>query len=165
MGKRLTKKRLATREIEKSTAEVPKNQPTEELSKNEVADNSISNRTTLTGEESISDCTLTREELKGRSKALADNATEPSVKKSWIQRLNPFHIGKIPPIPESDAGLVPEMMASWLSKLTWNWMSPLMMVIQLSAFANFIVERLSPPAAKRRPLALRRKSINTHARR
>ena len=87
--------------------------------------------------------------------SITDDGKERPTKKSWIRRLNPFHIGKIPPVPESDVGLVSEMMASWFSKLTSNWMSPLMMVIQLSAFGNFILERLSAPAAKRRPLALR----------
>lgn len=50
------------------------------------------------------------------------------VKKSWFRRLNPFHKGPPPPIPKHDAGLVPEMTASWFSKLTWGWISPLMMV-------------------------------------
>ncbi len=50
------------------------------------------------------------------------------VKKSWFRRLNPFHKGPPPPIPKDDAGLVPEMTASWFSKLTWGWISPLMMV-------------------------------------
>ena len=49
-------------------------------------------------------------------------------KKSWLQRLNPFLAGEVPPVPAEDAGLVPEMRANFWSRLTWGWMSPLMMV-------------------------------------
>jgi hypothetical protein len=53
---------------------------------------------------------------------------EPQGKKSWIHRLNPFYSGEVPPVPAEDAGLVPEMQANFLSKLTWGWMGSLMMV-------------------------------------
>lgn len=48
---------------------------------------------------------------------------------AWIKRLNPFRQGKIPPVPEHDAGPVPETQAGWFSRLTWEWMTPLMMVL------------------------------------
>ena len=45
-----------------------------------------------------------------------------------MHRLNPLKLKEIPPVPECDAGLVPELQANWFSKLTWGWMGPLMMV-------------------------------------
>src|SRR5438046_972707 len=63
----------------------------------------------------------------------SDGKGRPS-KKPWIWRLNPFRADEMPPVPESDAGLVPEMTACWFSKLTWAWMSPLMMVFKLCTF-------------------------------
>lgn len=56
---------------------------------------------------------------------------EPKEEKSWFQKLNPFYSGEVPPVPLEDAGLVPEMQANFLSKLTWGWMGPLMMVTYL----------------------------------
>jgi hypothetical protein len=53
---------------------------------------------------------------------------EPKEKRTWFQKLNPFYSGEVPPVPAVDAGLVPEMHAGFLSKLTWGWMSSLMMV-------------------------------------
>jgi hypothetical protein len=53
---------------------------------------------------------------------------EPQTTKSWIHRLNPVSSGQVPPVPAEDAGLVPEMQANFFSKLTWGWMSSLMMV-------------------------------------
>lgn len=50
---------------------------------------------------------------------------------SWIQRLNPFHTSHVPPVPLHDAGLVPEVQAGFLSKLTWGWVGSLMMVSTL----------------------------------
>ena len=49
-------------------------------------------------------------------------------KKTWLQKLNPFSAGEVPPIPAEDAGLVPDIQANWWDKLTWGWMGPLMMV-------------------------------------
>src|SRR5215471_16150287 len=49
---------------------------------------------------------------------------------TWVKRLNPFRQGKIPPVPEHDAGLVPETQAGWFSRLTWGWMTPLMTVFR-----------------------------------
>ena len=65
---------------------------------------------------------LTTIEEEGESKQ------ELPVKKSWARRLNPLISKTVPPIPEFDAGLVPEVNANWFSKLTWGWISPLMMV-------------------------------------
>ena len=121
-----------------STKELLKNRftSTEDLSKNGfggVPEDSTSDASRSRVAETIqlsSECTLTEEDLKDEFEAIADDQTEHSAKKPWVRRLNPFHIGDIPPVPESDAGLVPEMSASWLSKLTWGWMSPLMMVNQ-----------------------------------
>jgi hypothetical protein len=53
-------------------------------------------------------------------------------KKSWLQRLNPFLAGEVPPVPFEDAGLVPDLEANFWNKLTWGWMSPLMMVFAAS---------------------------------
>src|SRR5271170_1232179 len=49
-------------------------------------------------------------------------------KKTWYQRLDPFMAGGIPPVPDYDAGLIPDLQANWWSKLTWGWMAPLMLV-------------------------------------
>jgi ATP-binding cassette, subfamily C (CFTR/MRP), member 1 len=59
---------------------------------------------------------------------VATIAEKQQHKKRWIHRLNPFVGGESPAVPYSDAGLVPEMNANWFSKLTWGWMTPLMMV-------------------------------------
>jgi hypothetical protein len=48
--------------------------------------------------------------------------------KSWLQKLNPFLVSEVPPVPADDAGLVPDMQANLWNKLTWGWMGPLMMV-------------------------------------
>jgi hypothetical protein len=62
---------------------------------------------------------------------------EPQTTKSWIHKLNPFSSGQVPPVPAEDAGLVPEMQANFFSKLTWGWMSSLMMVcIPLNFFGR-----------------------------
>jgi len=53
---------------------------------------------------------------------------ETTPKKSWLQKLNPFLAGGIPPVPAEDAGLVPDLKANWWAKLTWGWMGPLMLV-------------------------------------
>src|SRR5271170_134930 len=53
---------------------------------------------------------------------------ETRPKKSWLQKLNPFLAGEIPPVPTEDAGLVPDLKANWWAKLTWGWMGPLMLV-------------------------------------
>ena len=86
---------------------------------------------------SRSDITLTEERYKKKTGSEdADDSeeedkdeTEP-VKRTWFQRLNPFDKGPLPPIPRDDAGLVPEITANWFSKLTWGWISPLMMVMR-----------------------------------
>jgi hypothetical protein len=59
--------------------------------------------------------------------AIIDNE-KTHQKRSWLRRLNPFSWDDLPPVPKSDAGLVPEIQANWLSKLTWGWISPLMLV-------------------------------------
>ena len=58
----------------------------------------------------------------------ADSNDEDRNYWSWIKRLNLFQKGEIPPVPEHDAGLVPEMQAGWFSRFTWGWMTPLMIV-------------------------------------
>ena len=64
-------------------------------------------------------------------------------KKSWLQRLNPFLAGEVPPVPLEDAGLVPDIQANFWNKLTWGWMSPLMMVLPAprSLFTNRVLYR------------------------
>jgi hypothetical protein len=46
----------------------------------------------------------------------------------WGRRVNPFYVEDPPPVPDSDAGLVPEATANWFSKLTFSWLAPLMFV-------------------------------------
>jgi len=58
-------------------------------------------------------------------------------KKKWFQKLNPFYTGTTPPVPAEDAGLVPDLQASWWGKLTWGWIGPLMMVSSSPAFVFF----------------------------
>jgi ATP-binding cassette subfamily C (CFTR/MRP) protein 1 len=50
-------------------------------------------------------------------------------KKSWHRKLNPLRWGSPPPIPEKSAKSR-EHEAGFLSKLTFQWMSPLMHVSQ-----------------------------------
>jgi len=57
----------------------------------------------------------------------------------WSQRVNPFYVEDPPPVPDSDAGLIPEVTANWFSKLTFAWLGPLMLVMN------------SPPASSARP--------------
>ena len=49
-------------------------------------------------------------------------------RRRWWHRLNPF-AGDAPPVPmDGDAGMVPEVTASWWGRLTWGWMGSLMWV-------------------------------------
>lgn len=68
------------------------------------------------------------EDLKEGLASLSDGDGKAKRKKPWIHRLNPLRMSEVPPVPEFDAGLVPERSASWFSKLTWGWMTSLMMV-------------------------------------
>lgn len=56
---------------------------------------------------------------------------DPKQKRTWFRKLNPFYSGEVLPVPAVDAGLVPELQANFLSKLTWGWMGSLMMVYRL----------------------------------
>ena len=74
---------------------------------------------------------------------------------TWIKRLNPFRQGKIPPVPEPDAGLVPETQAGWFSRLTWGWMTPLMTVFPiLRRNLKLVLEGVSASSAPGGPLEL-----------
>jgi hypothetical protein len=65
-----------------------------------------------------------------------------------------------PPVPDGDAGLVPEFTANWFEKLTFGWLAPLMFVRSprnISAnHDNNSIERLSTATAKGRFVALGR---------
>lgn len=50
-----------------------------------------------------------------------------NAKKKWYRRLNPLKWGSDPPIPTS-RGVSREYNASFFSRLTFEWMSPLMTV-------------------------------------
>ena len=69
-------------------------------------------------------------EIKREFTDIATDEERPR-EKSWLRWLNPFHAEVIPPVPATDAGLVPDLKASWWSRLTWGWMAPLMMVISI----------------------------------
>jgi hypothetical protein len=47
----------------------------------------------------------------------------------WSRRVNPFYVDDPPPVPDSDAGLIPEVTASWFERLTFGWLAPLMLVV------------------------------------
>lgn len=47
----------------------------------------------------------------------------------WSRRLNPFYVDDPPPVPDSDAGLIPEVTANWFERLTFGWLAPLMLVV------------------------------------
>jgi hypothetical protein len=49
----------------------------------------------------------------------------------WYKTPNPLKWGKIPPIPQ-EKGVCPEYQASFLSKLIFHWMAPLMRVRRCS---------------------------------
>ena len=72
-------------------------------------------------------------------------AEQPKKKKKWLNRLNPFR-GETPRVPLEDAGPVPELHAHFWSKLTWGWLSQLMLVISSGFFA------LRSKVGYRRPL-------------
>jgi len=74
------------------------------------------------------DSTSTHEKSKDDFISITEDNEEQPRKRSWAHRLNPLKRDEIPPVPEYDAGLVPELEAHWFSKLTWGWMGPLMMV-------------------------------------
>ena len=54
-------------------------------------------------------------------------STAEEGKQPWYGRLNPLRWGKMPPIPR-ERTICPEYGASWLSKLTFEWMTPIMRV-------------------------------------
>jgi hypothetical protein len=68
------------------------------------------------------------EDLKQDLASISDEAEKAKPKRPWIHRFDPLRMREIPPIPEFDAGLVPERSASWFSRLIWGWMTSLMMV-------------------------------------
>ena len=72
------------------------------------------------------------------------------------RRFNPFYVDDPPPVPDGDAGLVPEFTANWFEKLTFGWLAPLMFVRLQSAPITKPIERLSPTTAKGRLVALGR---------
>ena len=82
-----------------------------------------------------------------------DYRCEP--KKSWFRKLNPFFAGGIPAVPAEDAGLVPDLQASFWNKLTWGWMGPLMLVTPQPILSRFhhdvdvVVGRVQATSAKR----------------
>jgi hypothetical protein len=47
----------------------------------------------------------------------------------WGRRVNPFYVDDPPPVPDSDAGLIPEVTANWFERLTFGWLAPLMLVV------------------------------------
>ena len=75
------------------------------------------------------------DEVKEDLASVNDKEETQHKKRSWLGRLSPFSWDDLPPVPKSDAGLVTETQASWFSKLTWGWISPLMMVRTSCNFA------------------------------
>jgi ATP-binding cassette, subfamily C (CFTR/MRP), member 1 len=61
----------------------------------------------------------------------------PPQSKPWYKQIDPLKWGKIPPIP-AERGESREYRASWLSKLTFHWMAPLMNVKQLHVYSSLI---------------------------
>ncbi|ETS80377.1 hypothetical protein PFICI_07906 [Pestalotiopsis fici W106-1] len=53
-------------------------------------------------------------------------ASSPPQSKPWYKQPDPLKWGKIPPVPE-ERGESREYHAGWLSRLTFQWMAPLMM--------------------------------------
>jgi len=79
---------------------------------------------------------------------------ESKAKPSLWKRLNPLHSTKIPPVPKTDAGLVPELQANWWSKLTWGWMGSLMLVLLPNLKLTLLLAWVSTPFAERRLISL-----------
>jgi len=46
----------------------------------------------------------------------------------WGRQINPFYVEDPEPVPDSDAGLIPEVTANWFERLTFGWLAPLMLV-------------------------------------
>ena len=55
------------------------------------------------------------------------NTVQPKAKKPWYKRMNPLKWGKKPPVPKERI-VSREYGANFFSKLTWQWMAPLMAV-------------------------------------
>lgn len=70
--------------------------------------------------------------------ALESQASNSTGKKPWYKNLNPLKRGKAPPVP-ADRAVSKEYGATFFSKLTFQWMAPLMKVYHLPRF------RVSPP--------------------
>jgi hypothetical protein len=54
----------------------------------------------------------------------------------WGRRVNPFYVDDPPAVPDSDAGLIPEVTANWFERLTFGWLAPLMLVIPTITLAD-----------------------------
>jgi ATP-binding cassette subfamily C (CFTR/MRP) protein 1 len=61
------------------------------------------------------------------SEDVSDTKSSASAKKKWYKRLNPLKRSKKPPVPESRA-VSREYQAGLLSRITFQWMAPLMTV-------------------------------------
>ncbi|KAF3000376.1 hypothetical protein E8E14_006009 [Neopestalotiopsis sp. 37M] len=77
-----------------------------------------------------------REEIRRTQSAATDlsvltrtttGASAPPQSKPWYKQPDPLKWGKIPPVPE-ERGESREYQAGWPSRLTFQWMAPLMMV-------------------------------------
>lgn len=55
------------------------------------------------------------------------SAVQPAIAKPWCRRINPLRWGAIPPVPKERI-VSREYKAGFFSKLTFQWMSPLMAV-------------------------------------
>lgn len=58
---------------------------------------------------------------------LSRTTTRTSVRRPWYRRLNPLKRRRKPPVPD-ERTVSPEYRASWLSRLTFQWMAPMMRV-------------------------------------
>ncbi|KAF2280888.1 P-loop containing nucleoside triphosphate hydrolase protein [Westerdykella ornata] len=73
-------------------------------------------------------------QIQSRSSAYSDVSSHSTVAKSstigkrkWYKNVNPLRWGAKPPVPETRT-VCPEYQAGWFSRLTFQWMSPLMTV-------------------------------------
>ena len=68
---------------------------------------------------------------------LSRTTTKSTIRKPWYRRLNPLRRGRKPSVP-AERTVSPEYRASWLSKLTFHWMEPMMRVSRRPPLLNLM---------------------------
>lgn len=100
--------------------------PKAEIESSHEGDHGTSETDTVDAEERRNALAATRSVATDASVNVEALAARPT-DRPWYKKLNPLRWGAIPPVP-AERGISREYGASFLSHLTFNWMSPLMTV-------------------------------------